>query len=64
MVFFQWDESQGDPHRDRILLPTPPRTVKIAPLAIHEGEKKVKKRRKARKWCLQEEDTLRKGVEE
>ncbi|KAI3461725.1 hypothetical protein Pfo_018388 [Paulownia fortunei] len=63
---YEWDESidgsQEDPAcRGRLLLPSP-RTINVSPLNRYEI-KNLKKRRKGRKWSLQEEDTLRTGVQ-
>ncbi|KAJ1258290.1 hypothetical protein BS78_10G064100 [Paspalum vaginatum] len=60
---FQWEESpdpeSSDPSLPRPHLPSP-RRVPVSPLPPAESKNK---RRKARKWCLLEEETLRKGVE-
>ncbi|CAN6221900.1 unnamed protein product [Urochloa humidicola] len=60
---FQWEESPdpegSEPALRRPHLPSP-RRVPVSPLPPADNKNK---RRKARKWCLLEEETLRKGVE-
>ncbi|PVH48301.1 hypothetical protein PAHAL_4G303500 [Panicum hallii] len=60
---FQWEESPdpegSEPALRRPHLPSP-RRIPVSPLPPAENKNK---RRRARKWCLLEEETLRKGVE-
>ncbi|CAN6202309.1 unnamed protein product [Urochloa humidicola] len=60
---FQWEESPdpegSEPALRRPHLPSP-RRIPVSPLPLAENKNK---RRKARKWCLLEEETLRKGVD-
>ncbi|KAF8733000.1 hypothetical protein HU200_015357 [Digitaria exilis] len=59
----QWEESPdpggSEPALRRPHLPSP-RRIPVSPLPPADNKNK---RRKARKWCLLEEETLRKGVE-
>jgi telomeric repeat-binding factor 2 len=59
----QWEESPdpegSEPALRRPHLPSP-RRIPVSPLPPAENKNK---RRRARKWCLLEEETLRKGVE-
>ncbi|CAN6214855.1 unnamed protein product [Urochloa humidicola] len=60
---FQWEESPdpegSEPALRRPHLPSP-RRIPVSPLPPADNKNK---RRKARKWCVLEEETLRKGVE-
>ncbi|RLN12110.1 hypothetical protein C2845_PM09G04840 [Panicum miliaceum] len=60
---FQWEESPvpegSEPALRRPHLPSP-RRIPVSPLPPADNKNK---RRRARKWCLLEEETLRKGVE-
>ncbi|CAL5051420.1 unnamed protein product [Urochloa decumbens] len=60
---FEWEESPdpecSEPASRRPHLPSP-RRIPVSPLPPADNKNK---RRKARKWCLLEEETLRKGVE-
>ncbi|XP_062233464.1 uncharacterized protein LOC133930753 [Phragmites australis] len=61
---FQWEESpdpEGSEPRLRRLHLSSPRRMPVSPLQLAENKNK---RRKARKWSILEEETLRKGVEQ
>lgn len=62
----QWDDSLGmspeQTNSKRLHLPSPKR-IAVSPLQKYD-DKKISKRRKVKRWSLQEEDTLRTGVQE
>ncbi|KAL6200480.1 hypothetical protein ACLB2K_030261 [Fragaria x ananassa] len=63
---YEWDDSLGmSPEqtnsKGRLHLPNPKR-IAVSPLQKYE-DKRVSKRRKVKRWSLQEEDTLRTGVQ-
>ncbi|XP_004294731.1 PREDICTED: uncharacterized protein LOC101296074 [Fragaria vesca subsp. vesca] len=63
---YEWDDSLGmspeQTNSKRLHLPSPKR-IAVSPLQKYD-DKKISKRRKVKRWSLQEEDTLRTGVQE
>lgn len=60
IFLFQWDNSSEETPGDRIRLPSPKRMA-ISPLR-RQALEKIIRRRKPRKWSLEEEDVLRNAV--
>lgn len=64
-LFLQWDDSideEPSNQRNRFHLPSPKRKA-VSPLK-NQDVTKLARRRKKKKWSLEEEDALRKGVEQ
>jgi hypothetical protein len=62
VTYLQWEDSP-DPEGTQLGRPQlpSPRRMPVSPLRPPESKNK---RRRARKWCLLEEETLRKGVKQ